>query len=133
MFLKILIFKILYFMKFLSALFIILVSLTMTLFSEKVLISNRCISGLMANLIKKSWTDSIVSLLRCFFVTFFLVVSHHSTTTYLLITQASLMLHFLCDLQFDSLGFFHVILCLIVKSFLLRKAHGCSPLLFEKL
>ena len=35
------------------ALFIILVSLTMTLFSEKVLISNRCISGLMSNLIKK--------------------------------------------------------------------------------
>jgi hypothetical protein len=40
-----------------SALFIILVSLTMTLFNEKVLISNRCISGLMPNLIKKSWTD----------------------------------------------------------------------------
>ena len=30
----------------------------MTLFSEKVLISNRRISGLMSNLIKKSWTDS---------------------------------------------------------------------------
>ena len=29
----------------------------MTLFSEKVLISTRCISGLMPNLIKKSWTD----------------------------------------------------------------------------
>ena len=42
-----------------SALFIILVSLMMTLFSEKVLISNRCISVLMSNLIKKSWTDSI--------------------------------------------------------------------------
>ena len=41
-----------------SVLFIILVSLTMTLFSEKVLISNRCISSLMSNLIKKSWTDS---------------------------------------------------------------------------
>ena len=40
-----------------SALFIILVSLTMALFSEKVLFSNRCISGLMSNLIKKSWTD----------------------------------------------------------------------------
>ena len=40
-----------------STLFIILVSLTMT-FSEKVLISNRCISGLMSNLINKSWTDS---------------------------------------------------------------------------
>ena len=37
-----------------SALFIILVSLKMTLFSEKVLISNRCVSGLMSNLIKKS-------------------------------------------------------------------------------
>ena len=41
-----------------SAQFINLVSLTMTLFSEKVLISNRCISGLMPNVIKKSWTDS---------------------------------------------------------------------------
>ena len=30
----------------------------MTLFSEKVLISIRRISGLMSNLIKKSWTDS---------------------------------------------------------------------------
>ena len=44
---------------FFSALFIILVSLTMTLFS-KVLISNRCISGLMSNLIKTSWADSIL-------------------------------------------------------------------------
>jgi hypothetical protein len=33
----------------------ILVSLPMTLFIEKVLISN---SGLMTNMIKKSWTDS---------------------------------------------------------------------------
>ena len=31
---------------------------TMTLSGEKILISNRCISGLMSNLIKKSWTDS---------------------------------------------------------------------------
>ena len=31
--------------------------INLTLFSEKVLISNRCISGLMPNLIKKSWTD----------------------------------------------------------------------------
>ena len=66
----------------------------------------------------------VVSLLRCFFVTFFLVVSHHSTATYLLITQASLMLHFLCDLQVDSLGFFHVILCFIVNRFLLKIAHN---------
>ena len=36
-----------------SALFIIFVSLTTTLFSEKVHISNKCISGLMPNLIKK--------------------------------------------------------------------------------
>ena len=40
-------------------LFIILVSLTMTWFSEKMLISTRCIHGFMSNLIKKSWTDSI--------------------------------------------------------------------------
>ena len=37
---------------------IILVDLTMTLFSEKMLISNICIRGLMPNLIKKSWTVS---------------------------------------------------------------------------
>ena len=42
----------------LRRLFIILVSLTMTLFSEKMLISSRCIHGFMSNLIKKSWTDS---------------------------------------------------------------------------
>ena len=40
-------------------LFIILVSLTMTWFSEKMLTSTRCIHGFMSNLIKKSWTDSI--------------------------------------------------------------------------
>ena len=44
--------------QFLSALIIILVSLRMTFFSEKILISNRCISGLMSYLIKKSWTVS---------------------------------------------------------------------------
>ena len=30
----------------------------MTSFNEKVLISNICISGLLSNLTKKSWTDS---------------------------------------------------------------------------
>ena len=43
----------------LTRLFIILVCLTRSLFSEKMLTSNRCISGLMSNLIKKSWTVSI--------------------------------------------------------------------------
>ena len=47
----------------LTRLFIILVSLTRSLFSEKMLISNRCISGLMPNLIKKSWTVSSTDLL----------------------------------------------------------------------
>ena len=37
-----------------SALLIILVGLTVTLFSEKMLISTRCIHGFMPNLIKKS-------------------------------------------------------------------------------
>ena len=45
--------------QFLSALFKILVGLTMSLFSDKMLISHRCICGLMPNLIKKSWTVSI--------------------------------------------------------------------------
>ena len=40
-------------------LFIILVSLTVTLFSGKMLIYTRCILGFMSNLIKKSWKDSI--------------------------------------------------------------------------
>ena len=35
----------------------------MTLFSEKILISNRCISGFMSNLIKKSWTDSTLKVI----------------------------------------------------------------------
>ena len=40
--------------EFLSVLFIILVSLTMSRFSEKMLISTRCIHDFMSNLIKKS-------------------------------------------------------------------------------
>ena len=39
-------------------LFIILVSLTVTLFSEKMLISTRCMCGFMSNSIKKSKEDS---------------------------------------------------------------------------
>ena len=42
----------------LTRLFIILVSLMMSLFSEKMLIINRCISGSMSNLIEKSWKVS---------------------------------------------------------------------------
>ena len=38
----------------------------MALFSEKILISNRCISGLMPNLIKKSWTDSNIHIYCAF-------------------------------------------------------------------
>ena len=44
----------------LTRFFIILVNLTRSLFNEKMLISN---SGLMSNLIKKSWTDSTVQVL----------------------------------------------------------------------
>ena len=42
----------------LTRLFIIFVSLMRSLFSEKMLIFNRCISGLMSNLIRKSCTVS---------------------------------------------------------------------------
>ena len=42
----------------LRRLFIIMVGLRMTWFSEKMLISYKCIRGLMPNLIKKSWTVS---------------------------------------------------------------------------
>ena len=62
---KTLIFKELYSLEmcpFLSALFIFLVGLRMTLFSEKMLIFNTCRYGLMPNLIKKSWTVSISGL-----------------------------------------------------------------------
>ena len=45
----------------LTRLFIILVSLMRSLFSEKMLVSNRCISGLMPNLIKKSQTVSFLA------------------------------------------------------------------------
>ena len=48
-----------------SALFIILVSLTITWYSEKIPISNRCIRGLMPNLFKKSWTVFIAHALEC--------------------------------------------------------------------
>ena len=41
-----------------SALFIILVGLDVTLFSEQMLNSTRCIQSFMSNLIKKSWTVS---------------------------------------------------------------------------
>ena len=35
-----------------------MISLMVTLFSEKILIFTRCKHGFMSNLIKKSWTDS---------------------------------------------------------------------------
>ena len=54
----------------LTRLFIILVSLTRSLFSEKTLISNRCISGLMSNLIKKSWTVSNAGVIQTNFTQF---------------------------------------------------------------
>ena len=44
--------------QFLLALFIILVGLTVILFSEKMLISTRCIRGFMSNWIKKNLTVS---------------------------------------------------------------------------
>ena len=45
-------------LKCLRRLFIILLSLTMTWFSETTLFSTKCTHGFMSNLIKKSWTDS---------------------------------------------------------------------------
>ena len=48
----------------LTMLFIILVGLTMSLFSDEMLISHRCIRGLMPNLIKKSWTVPNVHLIQ---------------------------------------------------------------------
>jgi hypothetical protein len=41
-----------------------LVSLTVSLFSEKILIFKRCINGLMSNLIKKSWTVSTTEVMQ---------------------------------------------------------------------
>ena len=48
-----------------SALFIILVGLTVTLFRENMLISTRCIHGFMSNGINKSWTVSSNPVPRC--------------------------------------------------------------------
>ena len=48
-----------------SALFIILVSLTMTLFSGKMLLSNTCICGFIPNSHKKSWTVSTTYFVIC--------------------------------------------------------------------
>ena len=61
-------FKILYCLKLCpifigSALFIILVSLTMTRFSGKMLLSTWCVHGFMSNLIKTSWMDSNAAML----------------------------------------------------------------------
>ena len=41
------------------------VGLTVTIFSEKVFISTRCIHGFMSNLIKQSWKDSMM-MIGCF-------------------------------------------------------------------
>ena len=67
-----------------TRLFIILVSLTRSLFSEKMLISNRCISGLMSFLIKKSWTVSISHFLTSTLVgNDYSKYIPYSTTTYI--------------------------------------------------
>ena len=50
----------------LSALFLILVGLKATVFSEKMLIYTRCICSFMSNLIKKSLKDSNLYLTRYF-------------------------------------------------------------------
>ena len=44
-----------------------MVSLTITRFSEKMLISPRCIHGFMSNLIKNSWTESIIPKIHVIF------------------------------------------------------------------
>ena len=44
---------------------IILVDLTMTCFSEKMMISYNCIRGFMPNLYKKTWMVSSTYLLQC--------------------------------------------------------------------
>ena len=63
----------------LRRLFIILVSLTMTWFSEKMLISTRCIHGFMSNLIKKSWTDSNRAVSPLYSETLLYKVRRHGT------------------------------------------------------
>ena len=62
-----------------TRLFIILVRLTKSLFSEKLLILNRCISGLMSCLIKKSWTVSnlgVVFILLGFLMVFSAMITN---------------------------------------------------------
>ena len=63
-----------------SALFILLVSLTR--FSEKMLISTRCIHGFMSNLIKKSWTDSSAESAKIFLNSFVKMPDYHFPTCF---------------------------------------------------
>ena len=92
-------------------LFIILVSLTMTWFSEKIrvswtltlekmLISTRCIHGFMSNLIKKSWTDSM----------FHRQLNQHMTKNFdniLRLQNANFCFEFLNNLHFEDVKCCH--------------------------
>ena len=86
----------------LTRLFITLVSLTRSLFSEKMLISNRCIIGLMSNLIKKSWT---VSNLRALVLSY---LRQQFSSVWFVSTKR----YFSEKMDFRCIGLFIVICCI---------------------
>ena len=73
----------------LRRLFIILVGLTMTWFSEKMLISNKCRRDLMLNLMKKSWTVSNADYHTIPWFSFFPIITYLSTARTFIKEQTS--------------------------------------------
>ena len=78
-----------HFLQTLRRLTIILVSLMMTWFSEKMLISNKCRRYLMPNLIKKSWTVSNADYHTIPWFSFFPIITYLSTARTFLKEQTS--------------------------------------------
>ena len=79
-----------------------LVGLTMTWYSEKMPISNRCICGLMPNLIKKSWTDSIFRLYQLW------RVNSQIFQSFFIIPPPQIKSRWKCSTKFNDSLFNHV-------------------------
>ena len=78
-----------HFLQTLRRLFIILLGLTMTWFSEKMLISNKCRRDLMLNLMKKSWTVSNADYHTIPWFSFFPIITYLSTARTFIKEQTS--------------------------------------------
>ena len=114
----------------LTRLFIILVSLTRLLFSEKLLISNRCISGLMSDLIKKSWTVLLLSL--NYFLALGLSVSslfgQNSSVQYMLLCPNDPISSQILFIKENSQVFFYYVTCQlwIVNYYIISQSNNLS-------